>query len=217
MGVCINLTVKQAVDCLDQSGIVFLFAPLYHPALKHVKLARQAYGKKTFYNFLGPLLNPFGAKFQLIGLSDFSYSDMMGQALLETGSKQVILVQGDQRLDEVSISGPTRYKEFSSTVAPTEQIYSPLEFGYDLYDLASIAGGNAKHNAQIILDILSNKAPIAHLRCVTYNVAFALMARGKVSNIKSGIKLAESALFSGLAKEKLESFIRISNGYGDRL
>ncbi|MFA6171651.1 MAG: anthranilate phosphoribosyltransferase [Patescibacteria group bacterium] len=210
LGVKINLDPDQAKECLKEAGIVFMFAPNFHPALRHVKDARAEYGKKTYFNILGPMLNPAQATHQLIGLADASKAGIIAKTLIQTGAKKVILVHGKEGLDEVSIGGDTELYTYENGRAARCEI-NPRDFGLKLYNIEEIKGGGADQNAKIFLNVLNGKATEAQLNAVLLNSAAGMLAFGKAGKMEEGIKLAKDMIESGKALSKLKDFIEISN------
>ena len=212
LGVKIELDSKQAKRCLEDTGIVFMFAPLFHPALKFVKDARTEYGKKTYFNILGPMLNPAMAKYQVIGVADITKANLIGKTLLQTGSERAMIVQGDEGLDEISIEKDTQIIDFNKKRNEAENYkINPLQLGLDIYPLAEIKGGESEENARIFLNILKNEATLPQLNAVLLNAAAGLLAFGKVKDFSEGVELAYEIIKSGKALKKLEEFIEVSN------
>lgn len=211
LGVKIELDAQQAKKCLEDCGIVFMFAPLFHPALKHVKDARVEYGQKTYFNILGPMLNPAGVKHQLIGVSDTDKVELIGNTLLETGSQRVVIVCGNEGMDEISIETGTQVFDFKQGKEVDKYEIEPKDFKLDTYPLEDIKGGDKKENAEIFLNILSDQAHPAQVNAVLLNSAAAMMAFGKVGDIQEGIDLAKEQIESGKASAKLKEFVDVSN------
>lgn len=211
LGVKIELDAKRAKKCLEDCGIVFMFAPLFHPALRHVKDARVEYGQKTYFNILGPMLNPAGAKYQLIGVSDTDKVGLIGDTLLRSGSQRVIIVHGKEGMDEISIETGTQIFDFKQNKEVDQYEIEPKDFDLETYPLENIKGGDKKENTKIFLDILNNRATVAQTNAVLLNSAAAMMAFGKVDSMQEGIELAKEQIESGKALAKLEEFIEISN------
>ena len=211
LGVKIELDAQQAQKCLEDCGIVFMFAPLFHPALKHVKDARVEYGQKTYFNILGPMLNPAGVKHQLIGVSDTDKVELIGNTLLQAGSKRIIIVHGKEGMDEISIETGTQVFDFKQKEEVESYEIDPKDFDLDTYPLEEIKGGDRKENANIFLSILKNQASPAQTNAVLLNSAAGMMAFGKVSDMQEGIDLAKEQIESGKALAKLKEFIDVSN------
>lgn len=211
LGVNIMMNAKQVKKCIEACGIAFMFAPNFHPALKYVKEARVEFGKKTYFNFIGPMLNPAGAKYQVIGISDKSKAEMMGKTLMKMGSKRVMLVHGGEGMDEISVEQDTILFEHKDDGSFTEKIIHPTHVGLKSFSLSEIQGGNAAENATIFRQILQNKGTEAQETAVLMNAAASLVVFGKAKDFAEGIERARGALRSGKAARKLEKFIRASN------
>lgn len=145
LGIPIDLTGQAAVDYFHEHNFIFLFAKLYHPAMKHVAPIRQAIGRRTIFNLLGPLCNPAGAQHQLLGVSDAALAPVMGEALLRLGSKHVIIVHSDDGLDEASIAAPTQVYDFTTNATRSYTIEPPTR-----YPLSDIQVHSVADSAQLI-------------------------------------------------------------------
>jgi anthranilate phosphoribosyltransferase len=214
LGVKIDLEPKQALNCLKRSGIVFMFAPLFHPALIHVKEARQKYAKPNYFNILGPMLNPAGAKYQLIGSCFKDKIELMGKTLIKTGSKKVVLVNSEEGMDEISIASRTEIFEFFKTKdGAKSKVYQikPVDFNLKSFSINDIKGGEAQENARIFKDVLQNKASQAKKNAVMLNAGAAIYTFGKAKTIQDGVKMAQENLENGKVYQKLLNFIKISN------
>jgi anthranilate phosphoribosyltransferase len=214
LGVNIDLSPNQAKKCLEKTGVVFLFAPNFHPAFRFVKEARTKYAKKTYFNILGPLLNPAGAKYQLIGITDESLVDLIGETLMFRGSQKIWLVKSKEGMDEVSISSSTEVWEFIKTgnsFTKRHFTINPEDFGMKIVPIEEIVGGDVELNKQIALRVLENKASEAQRNIVILNAGAGLSVFGKTDTLEEGVKLAREILESGKAKAKLEEFVLESN------
>jgi len=212
LGVKIYLNKEHVERCLDEIGIGFMFAPLFHPSLKHAAQARQRYGKRTYFNFIGPMLNPAGANHQIIGVADDRYIELMGKALLENGSERVWLVHGHNRMDEISPTGPNTVVEYSRKQPDgTRFEIDPTAYGFEYVSLEKLTGGSPAENARIVRDLLSDQAPESHTSAVILNAAAGLTIYGKSTDFKTGIRVAQKTLASGKAKEKFEALVEVSN------
>ncbi|NQV74124.1 anthranilate phosphoribosyltransferase [bacterium] len=203
---------KQGVEhCLQQAGIAFIFAPYFHPTLKHVMPVRRSLGVRTCFNILGPLCNPAGVTRQLIGAFSSEVAEIMAQILINLGSEHVFCVHAHDGLDELSLSGPTTVYSATSA-APTLVSYDvvPADFGLKEASLSHIIGGNASENAAILLSVLRGEAgPKQDI--VLLNAGFALVAAGKATSATAGIELARESIASGKALESLERLVAASH------
>ncbi len=174
LGIPLMQTPDESVNQLHQTGLVFLFAPLYHPALRHVREARKRYGKKTYFNKMGPLLNPMPVTHQVIGLSDYRDVDDMAPVLHQQGVQRVAFVSGDFGDDEVSIAGRTRVQILEPDGHVHTEWFHPEMVGVAEQPLAAIRGGDAPYNAKILKNIWNNHAESAHQNVVLLNAMMAI-------------------------------------------
>ncbi len=211
LGVNIEMTPQQAKKCLEEIGITFLFAPLYHTAMKYAAPVRQSLGIKTIFNILGPLTNPAGVKKQVVGVFSHDLTEKIALVLKELGSEHVLVVHGAGGIDEISIAGATKITELKNGEVKTYEIV-PEDFGLRRWDLNLILGGDAKLNAEIIKKILNGEE--GPYRDVTLlNSGAAIYVSGLASSIYEGIKMAQEAIDSGKAMQKLEDLIKLTNSF----
>jgi anthranilate phosphoribosyltransferase len=193
---------QKIQDSLWKNNICFMFAPLYHESFKAVNHVRKSLGVPTIFNFLGPLLNPANAQYQLIGTSRKETMLPMIHVLKEFGSKKAFVVHGFDNMDEITVSDNSFLIRLENNKIGNQEIINPEEFGIKKTSLEEIKGGDAKFNAKKIIDLLDgNKS--AYFDIVVLNAAFALMAANKVKTVKGGIDLATNSIESGGAKEIL--------------
>lgn len=211
LGVKIELTPEQAQKVLEHCGFVFLFARSYHPAFKHAGEARKTFGKKTYFNLLGPLLNPAKAEYRVHGLADFSFAEVLGNLLVESGVQKAWLVHAEDGLDEVSPFSVTQVLAFEKGKAKQSFTIDPKEFNLAITDRNSLLGGDAKQNAEIVSAILKGKGTQAQNSAVILNAAAGFMVYGTVKTFKEGVTLARDILASGKGYEKLQEVIKLSN------
>lgn len=187
---------------LEESGVCFLHAPLFHTALKHVASTRKELGTRTFFNMLGPLVNPAKPSHRLTGL--FSNELLRKyQYLLQETNETYTLVHSDDGFDEISLTAPVKLVTNTTT-----KVYSPLEFGLSKVNESELFGGNtADDAAKVFLNILEGRGTEAQNKVVAVNSAAALFTLGKVESIKSGIGITQDALISGKAKTRFNKFM----------
>ncbi len=202
LGVAIELPLERIPECLDKVGIVFLFAPQLHLAMKHVIAARRILKTRTVFNLLGPLTNPLGATRQLAGVYDATRTEMMAEALLAMGAERAFVVNAHDGMDEISISGATKISEAAEGSVRTRYA-APEEFGVARAAADAIAGGDAAINARIVLDVL-NGDPGPHREMVVANAGAALVAAGLAANFLQGSERAREAIDTGAAKRTLD-------------
>ena len=199
LGVNIQLSPSRAKQVLRTIGMVFLFAPLYHPAMKQVALVRKELGIPTIFNLLGPFANPAQVKHQLIGVSNLNSAQKLAQAAATLNYTRLVIVTSLDGLDEVSLNSKTTALIVEGTTV-TLTVIDPTTYGFKP---GHIMGGNARTNANIIRQVLTGKTG-PHRNVVVLNSAVALYAAKIVPNIKAGIPLAQKSIDSGQAKHVLE-------------
>ena len=208
LGVKLDLTTSDVETCINEIGIGFLYAPLFHGAMKYAAGPRREIGIRSIFNLLGPVTNPAGASAQVLGVYDPSLTDKMALVLKKLGTKEAFVVCGEGTFDEISICGPTRISHLKDDDVRTFQI-TPEEFGLKRAAMAEVAGGDAKKNADITRNILDGEEG-AKKDMVLLNAAAAFMATGLCDNFKAGIEIAKDSIDSGKAREKLEKLIEIT-------
>lgn len=205
LGVKIDLEPGRVADCIDEVGIGFLFAPLYHGAMKQCAGVRHEMGIRTILNVLGPLANPAGATHQVLGVYDAKWTDILGRVLLELGSQHCFVLHGMDGLDEISLSDRTRVSEGKGGVVSSYFI-APEEFDLPRVVKQEFAGGAPEENAQIIQGVLQGrKGPKRDIVCL--NAAPAMVVGQKAKTLKEGFLLAQRTIDAGAAAEKLERLI----------
>lgn len=215
MGVNIMLTAAQVMRCLKEVGITFLFAPLYHPAMKHVSLVRRELGIRTIFNFLGPLVNPAGVKRQIIGVPNLEIAEKLSRVAARLRYEHLLILTSEDGLDEVSVLAKTHVFEVKGKKAK-KYILDPKKYGFKYEKNNFIHGGDAKENAAIIKSILDGERGLPAGRqggrrdIVIFNSALALYVSGKAKTIDEGILMAKKSIDSGRAKKVLETFISFS-------
>lgn len=211
LGVHINLNVRQAEACLEEAGIVFLFAPNFHPAMKHVAPVRKKVGV-TIFNLLGPLVNPAHATHQVAGVYDENYLEAMAEALKSLGSRRAMVVCAKDGLDEISTTTSTMVCEWNGQSVRRYSVH-PEDFGMTPACMDDLTGGDLASNVQIVRDILSGQnGPKRDI--VLLNAAHALVVIGRVKDVPEGIALAKELIDSGKARRKLDEWIEFSQRYG---
>lgn len=208
LGVNINLTQKQAEEMLKKTGFTFLFAPLFHPAMKHVGLARKELKIRTVFNFLGPFINPAGVKRQIIGVPSIILAEKLSQVAANLKFEHLMIISSEDGLDEISLSAPTHVFEIKGKKVK-KMIINPIKYGFKNISLKEIQGGDAETNARIIRNIFNDKeGPQKNI--VVLNSAAALLIAGKVENFQNGIELARDSIENGYAQKVLEQAIEYS-------
>jgi anthranilate phosphoribosyltransferase len=202
LGVRIAMTPEEAAWAVREIGIGFLFAPALHPAMKHAQAVRRELKLRTVFNLLGPLVNPAGARFQLIGAPSPEAAKLMADALFNLGTTRSFVVHGHDGLDEVSTTGPTEVYEVTATWV-AKHVWMPADFGLKTGFLDALAGGDPARNAQITREILAGSRG-APRDIVLMNAAAGLMACGLAADVLEGVAKAVESIDSGNAMTKLE-------------
>jgi len=208
LGVRIELPPDRVAEIVNEIGIGFLFAPLFHGAMKHAAAPRQETGLRSIFNLLGPLTNPAGASIQVLGVFAAHFTKPMAQTLLNLGGRRCFVVHGMDGLDEMTINGPSRVSEGSGGRVSTYSLDAKA-FGLSEGSPAALAGGDAEANAAITLAILSGK-PGARRDVVLMNAALALVAVSRAETLADGVAIAAEAIDSGMAQRKLEQLRDLS-------
>jgi len=213
LGVKIELGAEAVAECLEKVGIGFMFAPLFHPAMKHAAVPRREIGIRTVFNILGPLTNPARAESQVIGVASEQLGSKIASVLHRLGTKHSLVVHGLDGMDEISISGRSLVWEVDKDKVSPPYKVSPQYFGFKEASLSEIRGGTPEENADILRLILNGeRGPLRDV--VVMNTAAALLAANQASDLKEGARLAEKAIDNGQAREKLDSLVRLSQSLG---
>jgi anthranilate phosphoribosyltransferase len=209
LGVKIDLPPEKVEKCLFETGFGFLFAPIFHPAMKYAIGPRREIGIRTIFNILGPLTNPAGAKRQILGVFADRLTEPLARVLGNLGARDVMVVHGEDGLDEITISDGTKVSRFRNDEVETFYL-SPEDFGLERSPVSSLVGGDRNENAEILLRIFrGEKGPKRDI--VLMNSAAALVVAGKTEDLREGLMIAAEAIDSGNALRKLEEVIRVSN------
>lgn len=209
LGVNINQSPERCIELLEEAGMCFFFAQKYHTSMKYVGAIRRELGFRTVFNILGPLTNPASPTRQLLGVYDEYLVEPLAQVLINLGVKRGMVVYGQDKLDEISISAPTKICEINNGWFKTYTV-TPEQFGFERCSKSDLKGGTPAENAEITREILKGKS--GHMRnAVLANAGAALYLYGKADSLKDGIKLAGELIDSGKAFETLEKVIEVSN------
>jgi anthranilate phosphoribosyltransferase len=208
LGVCIELSPMAAATVLREAGLVFLFAPSFHPAMRHVAPVRRELGVPTIMNILGPLVNPAGVRRQVIGVADQARAPLMAATLARLGAAHALVLHAAVGMDEVSPCGRTGVWEVRDGAAAEWEI-EPARYGLACDDLDGLAGGEPSDNAQRIERLLAGENGMAAVRCaVLLNAAAGLYVSGAGWTFEEAVKRAEGSLESGAAAAALERLRR---------
>ena len=209
LGVNINQSPARCVELLKEVGMCFFFAQKYHSSMKYVGAIRRELGFRTVFNILGPLTNPAAPSMQLLGVYDAYLVEPLAQVLINLGVKRGMVVYGTDKLDEISLSAPTKICEIRDGWFKAYTI-TPEDFGFARCTKDELKGGTPAENAQITRDILAGKQG-QQRNAVLLNAGAALYISDKADSMKDGVVLAAKLIDSGKAAQTLEKFIEVSN------
>lgn len=210
LGVNIKLSPENAAKCLEKTGIAFLFAQVFHGAMRFVAPVRREIGCRTFFNILGPLTNPALADYIVLGIYDEKLSDLMANVLIRLGIKGAMVVNGSDGLDEITMTGVTHVCEVKNGKISNYDI-DPHDYGFEYCTPDDLKGGTPEENAQITLDILSGKDKGAKRNTVLLNAGCAIYCSGGAKDIAEGVKTAAEMIDSGKALAKLNEMKNFTN------
>ncbi|HBX56939.1 anthranilate phosphoribosyltransferase [Pseudomonas sp. UBA2684] len=208
-GVYLNLQPEQVARCVESVGVGFMFAPAHHGAMKHAIGPRRELGLRTIFNMLGPMTNPAGVKHQVIGVFSQALCRPMAEVLQRLGSQHVLVVHAQDGLDEISLAAPTFIAELKDGVVSEYRI-QPEDFGIKSQSLIGLTVDDAQQSLALIRDALGRRKTDAGQKAsdmIVLNAGAALYAADIASSLKEGVQLAHDALFSGMARERLEELV----------
>jgi len=209
LGIKIDLQPEKVEKCLFETGFGFLFAPLFHPAMKFAIGPRREMGIRTIFNILGPITNPASAKRQILGVFSSNLTETLAAVLGNLGAEDAMVVHGEDGLDEITITDGTRVSRFSKGKVETQYL-SPEDFGLDRGRREDLLGGDKEENAKIFLEILrGEKGPKRDI--VLINSAAAITVAGKTDDLRIALETAKEAIDSGKALKKLEAVKKVSH------
>jgi anthranilate phosphoribosyltransferase len=208
LGFTLEQPPERIAESIDTLGFGFMFAPLHHPAMRHAAPVRRELGTRTIFNVLGPLTNPAGARAGVFGVYAPDVARTVADALAVLDSRRAYVVHGAHGVDELSPAGPNLVFEVADGEV-RERVVDPLEFGIERCDPAELAGGSPEDNARTARDVLAG-APGARRDAVVLNAAGAIAAGGHAQDLREGIAVADEAIESGRAGERLEELVTFS-------
>jgi anthranilate phosphoribosyltransferase len=211
LGVRLDIPPAKVADCIDAVGIGFLFAPGHHPAMKHASAPRRELGVRSVFNLLGPLTNPAGAGFQILGVYDPGKLELVAGALARLGIERALVVHGRDGMDEITTTTISDAVLVERDQEPRRFEIDPAAFGMPYAVPEALAGGDAEENASILRHIFAGHAG-AGRDIVLLNAAAALWITGKAAGIPEGLAMAAEAIDAGKAQEKLDQLVRFTNG-----
>lgn len=210
LGVNIDLSPEKSEKALNEIGIAFLFAPMYHPAMKYAATVRKELGVRTVFNILGPLTNPAGVKKQLVGTFNKDVSEKMAEASKYLEYSKVCFITSDNNIDEITLNGNTSVFEFDKNKGLRKYEINNTIFGYPRIDPLTIAGNSAEDNAKIMLKVFKNETNNGAFHVVASNAAMGLYAAGFSDDITVCLEAAEDSIISGKALNKLNALKEIN-------
>ena len=210
LGVNITIPPEKSAELLKKINICFLFAQNYHIAMKYVAPIRKELGIRTVFNILGPLSNPAGANMELMGVFDQALVEPLAQVMAKLGVTKGMVVFGQDKLDEISMSAPTSVCEIKDGWFQSYEI-TPEQFGYTRCSKDDLVGGTQAENAEITKAIMKGEEKGAKRQAVCLNAGAALYIAGKADTMEAGVRMAEELIDSGAALKKLDEFIHESN------
>lgn len=206
LGAELHLTPEQAARALEEIGFAFLFAPAFHPAMKHAIGPRREIGVRTIFNLLGPLCNPAEVPYQVMGVFDPTWVEPLAEVLGALGSRHAFVVCGAGPVDEIVPSGPVRVAEFVGGRVRS-WIFDPADYGIPRVPLEALRGGTPEENAQRLRALLQGRADGPLRTAVVLNAAFALLAAERAEDLREALLQAERALQEGAALAVLERYV----------
>lgn len=208
LGAKIDLRPEQVKRMIEEIGIGFMFAPLFHPAMKRVVGPRREVGIRSLFNLIGPLSNPAGAKRQLLGVFSDQFVEKVARVLLRLGVKRAVVVHGKDGIDEVSISAPTTVAEVNGGEVCIYE-FTPEELGFRRYPIDYIKVKSVEESAKVAMSVLKGE-PSPALDMVLLNSAFGVLVSGMAEDLKTALEVARDSIKSGKAHRKLSEFIDLS-------
>ena len=211
LGARIDLSPQQVAECIERTSFGFMFAQVFHPAMKYAAGPRRELGVRTVFNILGPLTNPARAQHQLLGVTSPEIASKMATALQRLDGRHTLVVHGDDGVDELSISSPSLICEVRSE-GVREYTISPEDAGLPRAVAHAIRGGTSQENVAVLLNVLNGeRGPIRHV--VVLNAAAALQAADIAPGLNEGARIAEDAVDSGAAKRRLEEWVQLTQSF----
>jgi anthranilate phosphoribosyltransferase len=210
LGIRLDLSIDATAKMLEETGFCFMFAQNHHPAMKFIMPVRKSIDEKTVFNVLGPLTNPAGVQKFLLGVFDRAFVPKIAEALKMNDATSAIVVSAEEGMDEIGISGVT-YAARLKDGAITEYVIDPEEHGIKKAPFKAILGGDAKLNAAILSNVLGGRGSREQMDIVRINAAAALLADGIARDMQEGLEIADHAIGSGKASQKLKEIVEVSS------
>lgn len=209
LGVRVSTTPAQARRCLDEVGLCFLFAPEYHPGMRHAAPVRRALGTRTIFNLLGPLVNPSQPTHQLVGVYDPALCVPVAETLGRLGVRVALVVHGEG-LDEIAVHGPTQGALLREGVVESVTL-TPEGVGLQRHPVEALAGGDAETNAALIREVLEGRGAPAHREAIAFNVGALALITERARTLTEGVALAQAVLATARGAERLARFVECSH------
>lgn len=206
LGAQITLTPEQVAECIRRTGVGFMFAQAFHPAMKFAAPLRREIGVRTVFNILGPLTNPAGANCHVLGVPSAALAEQLAHALARLGVRHALVVSGAEGLDELSISGPTALFEVRGDVVSRAEI-TPEQAGLPRHPFDAVRGGSAEENAAALRAVLGGEGSVPLRDFMVLNAGAGLYVAGLASSIRQGVEQARTAIESGDAAARLGAFV----------
>ena len=211
LGARLELTPEQVRACIEKTGFGFLFAQSFHPAMRFVGPTRREIGFRTVFNSLGPLTNPAGARYQLLGVGQAELADKVAQVVARLGTGRALVVHSEDGLDEVSLGAPTAVRDVNGSDITAYKI-EPEDAGFERIPLEAVKTGSKEENAARLRSVLDGgRGPDRDY--VLINAAVALVTAGRAKDVREGVDRAREAIDSGAAKKVLEAYVSASQGF----
>ncbi|MGN8226491.1 anthranilate phosphoribosyltransferase [Gracilimonas sp. BCB1] len=211
LGASIELGKDGVEQVFDEVGMAFMFAPMFHPAMKYVMPTRRELGFRTFFNILGPMVNPADVQRYVIGAFSKEVAEKMVHILANLDTDFAYTFNAHDGLDEVSLTSQSEIFELKDKVVSTSILFDPESMGFNKVEMDDLMGGGKEENADILTSIMANKATEAQQNIALLNATFAIQASGKVDKLEEAKELAVDALESGKARKMLNDFIDATN------
>lgn len=210
LGVKIELNARQVERAFKEVGIAFMYAPMFHPAMKYVMPARRALGFRTFFNILGPMCNPAGVRRYVIGAFSKSIAEKMAHILANLETEFAYTFNSHDGLDELSLTARADVYELKDSILSMPILFDPVSLDFNFRSMDELLGGDPKENAGIFENILDNNSTDAQRDIILLNAAFGIQASGKVVSLGEAKILAEESLESGRAREVFDNYVEVS-------
>lgn len=206
LGAVVTLGPEQVAQTIEKTGVGFMFAQTFHPAMKFAGPLRPQLGFRTIFNILGPLTNPANAQCHVMGVPNVQLAERLAHALARLGMRHALVVSGEDGLDDISVTGPTMVFEVRGD-AVTQRTITPFDLGLSVHTAAEIEGGTPDQNAQIFRDILRGEGPVAVRDLIVAQAGAGLYVTGLASSLRQGVEQAIQSIESGDAAAKVGAFV----------